>query len=48
MYYYGKVIVAKEAKLLSLPLPQLAVSNHGRSGFIGSYFVISVFCFPNA
>ena len=27
MYYCGNVIVVKEAKLLSLPLPQLAVSN---------------------
>ena len=38
MCYCGKVIVAKEAKLLSLPLPQLAVSN-------GRWFHLQLFCY---
>ena len=38
MCYCGKVIVAKEAKLSSLPLPQLAVSN-------GRWFHLQLFCY---
>ena len=38
MCYCGKAIVAKEAKLLSLPLPQLAVSN-------GRWFHLQLFCY---